>query len=319
MMHENQNELQSQSERELEKYLKVKSSITKPNNNNLGSIINRKVNTDPFLKDLNLSELWEAKSYSLGGVNFFDELSRENQNKVLSRCATSRLEEAYHIEKCGMAFTAKMTLLSDTIEERKLYSLFSSDEARHLSYIEDMLPNIELKKEDPFLSLLSNIIDNGSRRPLIFIVQILLEGWGIDHYQMMAETCTNINVRTLLHNIVRDEAGHHGSGLILFDEKELSLREKNYIVDTLQLFFQMVQVGPVGIMNDTAEVLGGFNRAQKINFLESIDSEIITHRKLQILKKLMFKSEANSLMEEMETRGAFKAFSPRETVDLLES
>ena len=118
------------------------------------NLLHRKIGEPPKPDLAELSELWGADSYDLEGVDIFKEATLSEKTLILEDCARGRLEEAYHIEKSGMAFTSKMTLLADTLEERKLYCQFSADEANHLEAITSFLPNIsDNYKSNPFIQL----------------------------------------------------------------------------------------------------------------------------------------------------------------------
>jgi len=273
------------------------------------NLLYRKIGQPPKPDITELSGLWGADSYDLENVDIFKESSLSEKLLVLEDCARGRLEEAYHIEKSGMAFTSKMTLLADTLEERKLYCQFSADEANHLEAITSFLPNIsENHKDNPFIQLLADIINTGARRPLIFIIQVLLEGWGIDHYQGMFNSCRSIALGEVLSKIIKDEAGHHGSGLMLFNENEMTPTEMNYVVDTLKIFFQMVQVGSVGTVSSIEKVKGHLSSSQKIGLLHQLQSRENAQRKLNVLKKLMHKAESNKIIEALEKNNCFRAF-----------
>lgn len=275
----------------------------------ISNLLQRKIGEKPKPDILELSDLWGADSFDLQSVDVFREASLSEKKIILEDCARTRLEEAYHIEKSGMAFTSKMTLLADTLDERKLYCQFSADEANHLEAITTFLPNVsDNYKTNPFIQLLGDIISTGSRRPLIFIIQVLLEGWGIDHYQGMFNTCHSIALGEVLSKIIKDEAGHHGSGLMLFNENELTKTEFNYITDTLKNFFQMVQVGSVGTLDSIEKAKGHLSKNQKIGLLHQLESKESAQRKLKVLKKLMHKAESNKIIEELEKSNCFQAF-----------
>jgi rubrerythrin len=281
----------------------------------LSNLLKRKLG-EQIIPDIGeLSELWGADSFDLQPVDLFKESSLYEKKYILEDCARTRLEEAYHIEKSGMAFTAKMTLLADTLDERKLYCQFSADEANHLEAISTFLPNIsDNYKTNPFIQLLGDIINTGSRRPLIFIIQVLLEGWGIDHYQGMFNTCHSIALGEVLSKIIKDEAGHHGSGLMLFDEKDMTPTEHRYVVETLRIFFQMVQVGSLSTLDSIEQARGDLSKSQKIGVLHQLESQESANRKLKVLKKLMHKAESNRIIEELDKHNCFKAFDYQNVV-----
>jgi rubrerythrin len=286
-------------------------------NSSIQSLLASRSHNHPKVQETKLSDLWGSHSYGLQNVSFFKELNEENKKSILEKAARDRLQEAYHIEKSGMIYTAKMCLLSQSIDERKLYSLFSEDEARHLTYIEQVLDDVGDSDQNPFLTLLAEMIETGRQRPLIFIIQILLEGWGIEHYTKMSQECLNNTFSKLLQTIVKDEASHHGSGLMMFNEKDLSTQEMDFILETLVRFFEMVQIGPVGLLFTLEENLGHLSKSQKINILDNLDAQANTQQKLDSLKKLIFKSNSAKIYEHFEKYGSFKAWSHQKTIETI--
>jgi rubrerythrin len=290
---------------------------TENNSNLLQTLLEKKRTTKP-IELASLGELWRSECYGLEKSSLYRTFNEDQRNTCLNELSRQRLEEAYHIERSGMAYTAKMTLMSKSLEERELYSHFSEDEARHLSYLTRVIPNVsENHRDNPFLCLLEQVIQDGERRPLIFIIQILLEGWGIEHYTEMASSCQNEEFRLLLQQIIRDEAGHHGSGLILFSENELTSRERNYIIDILAQFFHMIQLGPVSILESVEKASGGLLRHQKVELYQQLEAEKETMEKINILKRLMHRSSSNGLMSSMEDRGYLRAYTCDEAITFV--
>ncbi len=83
---------------------------------------------------------WPAKHFNLDRVTIFRDASEAEREQILEGCCRDLLEEAYWIEKCGMYFAAKMSLMASSTEERMLYSLFAADEAVHFSWISGYVP-----------------------------------------------------------------------------------------------------------------------------------------------------------------------------------
>ena len=145
------------------------------------------------------------------------------RRRILVACARDLLTEAYYIEKLGLGFTAKMALLSETTEERMLYCLFAGDEAAHLHAIAAYVGDgaAASAPDDPFLALLTEAIAAGDKPGLTYVVQVVLEGWGIAHYQSIARDCRDGDLRRTLLRLARDEALHHGSGVALLKRRPL--------------------------------------------------------------------------------------------------
>ena len=245
-------------------------------------------------EDIDFGELWEWGDYGLKETSRVE----TNTKKVIqTELAKKRFLEAYYIEKAGMTFAAKMSLLSESIEEQKLFSHFAAEEAAHFSLIESLLTKVDKREgQDLFIKFLNEVIASGERRPLIFIIQVVLEGWGIDHYGIMERTCKEAEVKQHLKLILKDEASHHGSGVSLFKESDLSESELNYTMEMMGEFIKMVRVGPVSLF----ETLKKYTKISASEFCEVSNAQQETQRKLNYLKNLMQKAGAKKMTQGLE-------------------
>ncbi len=254
-------------------------------------------------------KFWDESSFDLKNVAIFQNCSEEVREKIIFENCQDRIEEAFHIEKSGMAYGAKMTLLSETLDERILYGTFTGDESRHFQLISKYIQRREISAEsNPFLQLLSSMIETAPKKSLVFMIQVLLEGWGMDHYNSMAKSCLNSSLKEDLSSILADEASHHGSGLILFNEESLSLEDRDYIKLSLESFFSMVQCGPLSVFNRVTESVNGLSTNNKREILIQMNAMKSTQTKLDQLVSLMKKSGAHDLLSEMDSRGKLKSF-----------
>ncbi|RZA10401.1 MAG: hypothetical protein EOP10_34825, partial [Proteobacteria bacterium] len=116
---------------------------------------------------------WDARSLGIDRVQSYRLARPEIQEAILCDCSYSLLREAFAIERAGMAFAAKMILLSDDLESRVLYSQFAAQEAAHYqavaAYISHEPKDLE---QDAFLAVLKNAIENGGRMSLTLLVQV---------------------------------------------------------------------------------------------------------------------------------------------------
>ena len=131
---------------------------------------------------------WPAGHFNLDQVTIFRGASEEEKVMILEACGRDILEEAYAIEKCGMYFASKMSLLADSTQERMLYSLFASDEAVHFNWISNYVSadRVQQATRNPFIKLLDSVLQNEDKLALTYIVQVILEGWGISHYHALS-------------------------------------------------------------------------------------------------------------------------------------
>ena len=264
-------------------------------------ILTKKLNSDH--QTIDFGKLWDPSSFELDKVRSFSKLDKKTQYSILEELSIGRFLEAYNIEKAGMSFTAKMSLLAESHNEQKLYSLFSAEEATHFHYIQNALSDSQLDyKADQFIDLLNEVILTGERRPLIFIIQVVLEGWGIDHYSLMEKTCLNPKVRNHLRLILQDEAAHHGSGLSLYNESDFTDSELNYTTEMMSEFLKMVSCGPIGIMRVLEKNIA---TSQLSQIHDELNAHTETQRKLNYIKGLMVKAKSRKLIDILESKQLF--------------
>src|SRR5262249_61466855 len=101
------------------------------------------------------------------------------------------------------------------------------------------------------------------RTTLSYIVQVILEGWGISHYHALAKDCLDAGLTAVLENIIRDEGRHHASGLVLFKEHRHSPDNLKRLVDLLAEILLMVQAGPQMVVSQMVRGKRHLSRAQK--------------------------------------------------------
>lgn len=231
---------------------------------------------------------WDADFFKLSSVPIFQTATPVEQTQILHSASQSLLAESYFIEKAGVGYMAKMTLMAETTEERVLYALFGADEAMHLSALKPLVEKGDRAgSSDPFLRLLASVLESSDRALLIFVIQVVLEGWGLSHYRSLSKGCCNLELSKLFHGFLQAEAKHHGTGVTLFDSEALSIASQQAIVEVLSAFLQMVQVGPQRVMGAIASVKGGLSRAQSIALLEDLDTESHSGKRLEVLRSLI--------------------------------
>lgn len=293
----------------------IKTYVNELHNNRkfiLSNLLNKKEAQLPKNGSAIKNIYWGADSYELNESSLYNKLNQDQKESVLESLSRARLEEAYHIEKCGIAFGAKMILSSNSFEERKLYAHFTSEESEHLAMIESFLPNIsESGVTNSFLDYLSNLIENAPKNVLTFMIQVVLEGWGIEHYNNLARACNCPDLKKSLNKIVQDEAGHHGSGLLLFNEEDLSAGELEMAINAFEIFLNMVRIGPFSVFQSVYAVNNQL-KDESLLFLEEVNAKKQTESRLVLLKKLAQKSGASKIVAECDKRGIFHSLSHEE-------
>ncbi|MEH2265353.1 ferritin-like domain-containing protein [Nostoc sp.] len=250
---------------------------------------------------------WDAEFFNLHQVKIFQQSNINEQSAILELANRSLLEESYFIEKAGVGYMAKMVLFAETVEERILYGLFTADEATHLHQISHFLPEMEVTStNDPFLRLLSEVVESADKTVLLFVLQVVLEGWGLSHYRRLAKECRHPVLTELFSSFLQSESRHHATGTTLFNQTSISASSQTTILDILAQFLFMVQVGPQSLLAAVEQVKGHLTRSQKIQILEELDTETHSGTRLQILRSLMGIKSAQSILQILEERGAFQ-------------
>ena len=254
------------------------------------------------------SIFWDAEFFRFDQSSIFNSLSSEQKASLLESCGRAILREAQLIEIAGTTYSSKMSLLAENLQQRELYSFFSADEVRHLRMITSLVgePDPVFAKNNSFLQYLSQLIQFESRTPLVFLIQVLLEGWGIHHYSLLAQSTSSPYVAQIFKSIVKDEARHHGSGLILFDEADLGVEELRRLESSLVTFLQMVRIGPLGILAELSKVVGGLNQDEIQEFLEQTQFEGKLAADLELIQSLMSKAGAAKLLTYVNNQGLFE-------------
>lgn len=258
---------------------------------------------------------WDAEYFGLNKVKVFRESSEEEQAAIAFICSYGLLEEAYFVEKAGVGYMAKMVMLAETTEERMLYGLFAADEATHLAQISRFLPQKQaIATDDAFLCFLADLVETKDKSVLLFVLQVVLEGWGLSHYRAIAQDCLHSGLAKIFQSFLQDEARHHSTGVMLFDRRSLSVSSQAAIVEALTLFLRMVQLGPQRVVGAIAQVKGHLSRQQKVRIFEELNTETHSGTRLAKLRSLMRSDAASNLLQELEERGAFVPFSAEQCV-----
>jgi hypothetical protein len=257
---------------------------------------------------------WGAKHFGLHEARLYRGATEAQRLAILERCGRALLEEAYFIEKAGVAYAAKMILLAESSHERQLYGLFAGDEAVHLEMIGRYI-DPESAPSDPFVRLLGELIERGDRAVLQLLIQIVLEGWGIVHYRGLRDACQDPELARVLAAILRDEAAHHQSGVILFNEREPDRASWTFITEAMAAVLRMVQAGPQAVVAAVEQVLGHLRPDQKLELLAELGARAHCAERLSTLEALMAKAEgAAPVLATLEARGLFEPLAAKELV-----
>ncbi|MBF2065186.1 MAG: ferritin-like domain-containing protein [Calothrix sp. C42_A2020_038] len=281
----------------------------------LGSALKSKLGKDVTESYENNLMYWSTEHFDLNKVKIFIDSSHEEQAQILHLCNQALLEEAYLIEKAGVGYMSKMVLLAETTEERMLYALFSADEVTHLAQISSFLPSEIVATNNPFLQLLAEVAETSDKAVLIFVLQVILEGWGLTHYRNLAKNCQRAQLKAILQSFLEDESRHHATGVRLCEQMSIENQAtQKTIFEILASFLQMVQVGPQGVVAAVEQVKGGLSRQQKITIFQELGAEYHSSSRLNLLRSLMIYPQTRTIVQQLDEQNAFKPFSPEQCV-----
>ena len=118
---------------------------------------------------------WGADYFALDRVSLFQDASDLEQRQILAQLNQCLLQESLYIEQAGVGYMAKMVLMASSLQERMLYGLFAADETTHLAQLQPYVPSVNAATPaDPFLQLLSDIVENADKQVLLFVLQVVL-------------------------------------------------------------------------------------------------------------------------------------------------
>lgn len=254
--------------------------------------------------------LWNKERYQLEKSSLFSKLAPEIQNNVLKRITELNLSLSCFIEKSGHNYGAKMILLADTIQEKSLYCTFAAEEAIHLKEFSNFV-NFKIDPQihwHPMLNPLARVIHEGEKNTCLYIIQVLLEGFGMGHYNSLKNDCNYNPLTQVFNRILKDEARHHGAGLILAKESHLTKREREEIFEHTREFVKALQSADwiIKTIEDFSSPLS-IKEIQK--YREEVNYQETIEKRLMGLKGMLLKADRENLVEDLEKEGVF-AFNP---------
>jgi len=236
--------------------------------------------------------VWRADFFDVETSPFWLNLNASQKSYFLSSMSKALLKEAISIEHAGIAYANKMAILSETQEEREYYTTVANEELSHLYLLQPYF-QFQVDIEAPeFSQLIAHFVENESKRDAIILIQVLLEGWGIHHYQALLAGTDNHELKEAFSKIVFDEVRHHGGGIILSQSYGINLSAD--LVKNIQSVIDAVRVGPFQV----AVLLADLNRLSSIpeitEMLRSIQAEQTTGAKLKLVQQNLAKILSDS-------------------------
>lgn len=249
---------------------------------------------------------WSAERFSFDQCSLYNNFSESEKEHVLIFLSKMNLSMSWYIEKCAYHHGAKMILLSDTDTEKMYYSVFANEEALHQKEFERQM-NFRPQKHDPLHPLLNPLIrciEQADKDTSIFVVQVLLEGYGMHIYKSLGESSLSNDLRNVYRRIVQEEAGHHGSGLLITDKKSIDEDTQRDIIDYIWEFSEAIQ-SPLFIRLALESINGKLTNTQFKKVLENISYATNAQKRLDILKNLVSRVDHWGLSKTLHSKDAF--------------
>ncbi len=260
---------------------------------------------------------WPAEFYGLDKSAFYQNANIDLKNNINHLCDQDILNESYFIEKIGIAYSAKLILMAPTTEIKQIFSFIAADEATHLQWLTPFIPQaIRTKPSGPLLSMINQIVQLETPNLLYYLVQIILEGWGIKHYKMLSQNCQEPQLKYILDSILQDEALHHHSGKSFFCVKQLNHHDFIIIKDILKAYCDLVRIGPQSVMLSLSKAMGGFDKAQFAQLYDELDGAKSSSDKLSTLFKLMNQPGLELIVQEIADEGYFNPYTAQDCAEV---
>lgn len=247
---------------------------------------------------------WDAAFFGLDRVARFRDASPRDRSEVLARCAAGLLAESWHIERSGIGYCARMTLAAEGDDARRLFALIGADEALHAGWLRPWLP-ADAPPADPFNRFVAGIAEAGNPQPLAFVLQVVLEGFGIGHYDGLAAHCRDAGLAATFRRLAEDEALHHAGGIAAFRADRLTDADRRFLGEATCAFLQMIRCGPQAVLAALDATIGIRDQGDAARVFAALDSEAQSAAKLARLRRLIAQPGMAWLVESLEAGGAF--------------
>lgn len=266
---------------------------------------------------------WNTSFFGLDRTTIFQASTPKEQKQILHHACQGLLQEIYTLEKAGVGYMAKMTLLAETIEERMLYALFSAHKTMHLAQIRPLVPQAQTPKCcDAFFQRLEVLLESADRSVLLLIALVVLEGWCVSQYRHLSQYCCHPLLGELFQDFLEIQATHHLAGTTLFDRANLSSQSYEMVVDALSDFLQVLRLGPQRLVSAIASVKGvqdlngekgELSPAQTIRLLQDLEAERYSAGRLALVRSLL-EPVVPDIVEVLEQRDLFTPLPPEACV-----
>lgn len=263
--------------------------------------------------------VWDDHFFHLHRCEAWKEIPADVKNEILLSLGEKILQEAYFIENAGMAYAGKMNLCARSKEERQFYCFVAEEETKHLRMIENLSGfNKSLDSIPSFAMLIGEIIQEAAAPSQLLLIQILLEGWGLNYYKSLQKAAKDEAVSNVFKAILKDEIRHHSAGVILFNAYgDMSADEKYQFLGYLERIAFMVKIGPFSVCETLFKNQVKPDRTQLKTFLEETDAVSVTAGKMELIGQLLSKSLSDEVLAEIKAKDILKPLDLNEMTEIL--
>lgn len=249
--------------------------------------------------------LWDARFHGFHASALWNEMNDEKKYVALHGLQSEILTETYFIEGAGMTYSAQMLLLAETADERQYFATMGAEEASHYHMLSPFFPeDVRSRRPNAFTALIGDVVSCGERQTSLLVLQILLEGWGLEYYQALAEHALVPEISNIFCEILRDESRHHSGGVLLHRRGERTLSP--FCEHALVALLEMVRSGPVMAAAAVMKSAGTSERTDARRLLDEMGAIQQTGEKLRRLKSLLGKSALEGDLDSLSARGLFE-------------
>ena len=250
--------------------------------------------------------LWGPERFKLNKTKLWQKLNPDQQKETLKLLSERNLSLSWWIENSGRSYCAKMILLSETHEEKSLYSHFCHEEATHMKEFENFMDfKVDWNLHShPMLTPLSQVIEQGDRDTLVLVVQVLLEGFGLGHYLSLKEDCLLPELSLAYERILKDEARHHGTGVAFAQEMKPSKESFDQMFLFSRAFIETFK-NLKWIEDSIQRNYGSLSQLEVKTLHEELGTIETYHERCKRFKTMLLKVDDFGLVKKLEDEGVF--------------
>ncbi len=250
--------------------------------------------------------LWPAERFRLHQSRLWRQLGPDQQTQALILLSQRNLASSWWIENSGRTYGSKMILLAESHEEKSLHALFTAEESIHMREFENFMDfNLDWNLHShPMLEPLAQVISEGERETLLLVVQVLLEGFGLAHYQGLRDDCLFPDLVKAYDRILKDEARHHGTGVIFAQEMSPNQECKNQMVEFSRAFINSF-MNVSWIQTAIESQYGPLSKKEIKELDEDLMTQEICHLRKMRFKDMIAKVDRFNLVKKLEEEKVF--------------